>query len=155
MIIIHCHVLESFLKADPSGRVPYSSLPNIIERFGINLTENDVVSAAKDLEYNGKKNSERKKSVSHLFSILVNDPISARRFIHVLVKLGKITKSTQQQPQPQRPPGSPSMLPEDREVTDIMTQRKVNFLLLLYLSTLIIVHFRQQLIKRINGISIL
>jgi hypothetical protein len=62
------------------------------------------------------------------FSILVNDPISARRFIHVLVKLGKITKSTQQQ---QRPPASPSMLPEDREVTDIMTQRKVSFLLII------------------------
>jgi hypothetical protein len=64
-----------------------------------------------------------------LFDILVNDPISARRFIHVLVKLGKITKSTQQQQQQQpRPPVSPSMLPEDREVTDIMTQRKVSFL---------------------------
>jgi len=58
----------------------------------------------KDLEYN------------------VNEPISARRLVHVLVKLGKITKSNQQQ-QP-RQPVSPSMLPEDREVTDIMTQRK-------------------------------
>jgi hypothetical protein len=47
--------IESFIKADPSGRVQYSSLPAIIERFGITLTENDVVSAAKDLEYNGKK----------------------------------------------------------------------------------------------------
>lgn len=54
----------------------------------------------------------------------MNEPISARRFVHVLVKLGKITKSTQQVP---RPPASPTMLPEDREVTDIMTQRKVSF----------------------------
>ena len=42
------------MKADPSGRVSYSSLPALIQRFGITLTENDVVSAAKDLEYNGK-----------------------------------------------------------------------------------------------------
>jgi hypothetical protein len=39
--------------------------------------------------------------------------------------LGKIAKSTHHQQQQQRPTGSPSMLPEDREVTDIMTQRKV------------------------------
>jgi len=39
------------------------------------------------------------------------------------VKLGKIAKSTQQQKPPQ-PLGSPSILPEDREVTDIMTQRR-------------------------------
>jgi hypothetical protein len=39
-----------------------------------------------------------------------------------LVKLGKIAKSAQQQP---RPAGSPSVLPEDREVNDIMTQRRV------------------------------
>lgn len=68
---------------------------------------------------------------------LVNEPISARRLIHILVKLGKITKSTQQQ-QPQQPQqrsaGSPSMLPEDREVTDIMTQRKVSFSLYLLIN---------------------
>ncbi len=62
-----------------------------------------------------------------MFFIIVNEPISARRFVHVLVKLGKITKSTQQ-----RPPVSPSMLPEDREVTDIMTQRKVSFFFDIY-----------------------
>ena len=43
------------MRTDPSGRVPYSSLPAIIQRFGITLTENDVISAAKDLDYNGKK----------------------------------------------------------------------------------------------------
>jgi hypothetical protein len=56
-----------------------------------------------------------------------------------LVKLGKIAKSVQQsqqqqqqqqqqQPQPQqqqqRPTVSPTILPEDREVNDIMTQRR-------------------------------
>ena len=67
----------------------------------------------------------RNRLIKHilLLAILVNDPISARRFVHILVKLGKITKSTQQAP---RPPASPTMLPEDREVTDIMTQRKVS-----------------------------
>lgn len=42
------------MKADPSGRVPYSSLPAMIQNFGIILTENDVLQAAKDLQYNGK-----------------------------------------------------------------------------------------------------
>jgi hypothetical protein len=62
-------------------------------------------------------------SIRFLF-ILVSEPISARRLVHVLVKLVKITKSNQHQ----RQPVSPSMLPEDREVTDIMTQRKVSLL---------------------------
>ncbi len=55
--------------------------------------------------------------------IIVNETISARRLVHILVKLGKITKSTQQH----RRPVSPSVLPEDREVTDIMTQNKASF----------------------------
>ncbi|CAM4925112.1 unnamed protein product [Rotaria socialis] len=50
----------------------------------------------------------------------VNEPISARRLVHVLVKLGKISKSTDQQ----QPTASPLMLPEDREVIDIMTQSR-------------------------------
>ena len=54
--------------------------------------------------------------------IVVQEPISARRLVHILVKLGKITKSTQQH----RQPTSPTVLPEDREVTDIMTQRNVS-----------------------------
>ena len=58
-----------------------------------------------------------------LFSITVNAPISARRLVHVLVKLGKIMKSTQHQ----RRPASPSMLSEDREVTDIMNRHNVSF----------------------------
>lgn len=65
----------------------------------------------------------------------MNEPISARRFVHILVKLGKITKSTQQAA---RAPASPTMLPEDREVTDIMTQRKVNFFFL-SLSMLVVI----------------
>ncbi|CAM2727298.1 unnamed protein product [Rotaria socialis] len=51
---------------------------------------------------------------------IVNEPISARRLVHVLVKLGKISKSTDQQ----QPTASPLMLPEDREVIDIMTQSR-------------------------------
>ncbi|CAF1035350.1 unnamed protein product [Adineta steineri] len=101
---------ETFIQTNPSGRLPYSSIPAVLQRFGITLTENDVTSAAKELGYN------------------LNETISARRLVHILVKLGKITKSNQQQhqqqQQPQRQPVSPSMLPEDREVTDIMTQHK-------------------------------
>jgi hypothetical protein len=52
------------MKANPSGRVPYSSLPSIIERFGITLTENDVISAAKDLEYNGNLKKFLTKNLS-------------------------------------------------------------------------------------------
>jgi hypothetical protein len=55
---------------------------------------------------------------------LVTDPLSARRAVHVLIKLGKIAKSTSPQKQPQRALASPTMLPEDREVTAIMTQRR-------------------------------
>lgn len=58
----------------------------------------------------------------------MNESISARRFVHILVKLGKITKSTQPQPTA-RQAASPSTLPEDREVKDIMTQRKVRIFL--------------------------
>ncbi|CAF0973281.1 unnamed protein product [Rotaria sp. Silwood1] len=102
---------DTFNRIDPSGRVPYTLLPEILQRYGIILSDNDITSAAKDLEYN------------------LNEPISPRRLIHVLIKLGKITKSNQQQQQQQqqqqRQPVSPSILPEDREVTDIMTQRNV------------------------------
>jgi hypothetical protein len=51
---------------------------------------------------------------------LATEPLSARRLVHVLVNLGKIAKSTQQP----RPNASPVVLPEDREVNDIMTQRR-------------------------------
>ncbi|CAF4484822.1 unnamed protein product, partial [Rotaria socialis] len=95
---------ESFYRIDASGRLPYSSVPGVLQRYGIMLTENDLMSAAKELEYN------------------LNESISARRLVHLLIKLGKITKSNQQ---PCQPP-SPSMLPEDREVTDIMTQRNTS-----------------------------
>ena len=45
--------------------------------------------------------------------------------MHILVKLGKIAKSPNQpKPQPHVPLGSPPMLPEDREVTDILAQRR-------------------------------
>ena len=46
--------IDLFVQTDPSGRLPYDSLPNILQRFGINLTENDLTSAAQDLNYNGK-----------------------------------------------------------------------------------------------------
>ncbi|CAF3646360.1 unnamed protein product [Rotaria sordida] len=112
---------EIFLRTEPSGRLPFTTLPNILQRFGISLAESDLTSAARDLQYN------------------INEPISARRLVHILVRLGKIAKSThqqqQQQQQPQQQPQqqhqhqqpaiSPIMLPEDREVTDIMTQNRV------------------------------
>ncbi|CAF1608279.1 unnamed protein product [Rotaria magnacalcarata] len=97
---------EMFFNTEPSGRLPYGTLPNILQRFGIALTESELTSAAIDLAYN------------------VNEPISARRLVHVLVKLGKISKSTNQQQQQQQPTASPVMLPEDREVIDIMTQSR-------------------------------
>jgi Ca2+-binding EF-hand superfamily protein len=54
--IIDIHIyyfsVEIFVRTDPSGRLPYSSLPNILQRFGIALTENDLTSAAKSLDYN-------------------------------------------------------------------------------------------------------
>ncbi len=46
--------IENFIKEDPSGRLPYSSIPPILQRFGIIITENDATSAAKDLGYNSK-----------------------------------------------------------------------------------------------------
>lgn len=55
-----------------------------------------------------------------MFSI-ASEPISARRLVHVLIKLGKISKSTNAQQQN----ASPAMLPEDREVTDIMTHSRL------------------------------
>jgi len=93
---------EIFVQTDPTGRLPYNSLPNILQRFGIALTENDLASAAQELDYNAA------------------EPLTARRLVHVLIRLGKIAKSTQQ-----RPAASPAILPEDREVNDIMTQRRV------------------------------
>lgn len=110
-----------FVQADPSGRLAYGSIPVILQRFGIALTENDLTSAAQDLQYNGMPTLFL--FLPEFSRFLANDPISARRLVHVLVKLGKIAKSTQQPPQRTAP--SPSMLPEDREVTDILTQRQV------------------------------
>ncbi|CAF1538049.1 unnamed protein product [Didymodactylos carnosus] len=55
-----------------------------------------------------------------IYSISVNEPISARKTIHILVKLGKIAKSTHH-----NAPPSPS-LPEDKEVTDIMRKAPVH-----------------------------
>ena len=46
--------IDAFIHADASGRLPYSQLPEILQRFGIILTEHDLLSAARDLEYNGK-----------------------------------------------------------------------------------------------------
>ena len=47
------------MKADPSGRVPYNSLPTLIQNFGIMLAENDVLAAAKDLQYSGKESLDQ------------------------------------------------------------------------------------------------
>jgi Ca2+-binding EF-hand superfamily protein len=46
--------IEIFLQTDPSGRLSYNALPNILQRFGISLVENDLNSAAQELNYNGK-----------------------------------------------------------------------------------------------------
>jgi Ca2+-binding EF-hand superfamily protein len=54
IINIYLFSLEIFVQTDPSGRLPYGSLPNILQRFGISLTENDLTSAAQDLDYSGK-----------------------------------------------------------------------------------------------------
>ena len=59
-------------------------------------------------------------TIFFLFHLAI-EPLSARRLVHILVNLGKIAKSTQQP----RPNASPVVLPEDREVNDIMTQRRV------------------------------
>ncbi|CAF5183067.1 unnamed protein product, partial [Rotaria magnacalcarata] len=72
-------------RIDASGRLPYSSLPGVLQRYGIILTENDLMSAAKELQYN------------------LNELVSARRLVHLLIKLGKITKSNQQPCQPSSP----------------------------------------------------
>ena len=47
-------ILEIFTQMDPSGRLPYTSLPNILQRFGLSLGENDLMSAAQNLGYNSK-----------------------------------------------------------------------------------------------------
>ena len=43
------------MQMDPSGRLPYTSIPAVLQRFGITLTENDVTSAGKELGYNCKR----------------------------------------------------------------------------------------------------
>ena len=46
--------VEAFTQEHSSNRLPYSSLPIILQRFGIILSENDLILAAKDLGYNCK-----------------------------------------------------------------------------------------------------
>lgn len=49
-------LIELFIQMDPSGRLPYHSVPPILQRFGMSLAENDLTSAAHELKYNGKIN---------------------------------------------------------------------------------------------------
>jgi hypothetical protein len=56
IIEIYDSSIEIFLQTDPTGRLSYNSLPNILQRFGISLTENDLISAAQNLGYNSKIN---------------------------------------------------------------------------------------------------
>ena len=42
-----------FVQNDSSGRLPYGTVPEVLQGFGIALTENDLVSAAKELNFNG------------------------------------------------------------------------------------------------------
>jgi hypothetical protein len=43
-----------FVQMDSTGRLPFSSMPNILQRFGIALTEHDLTTAAQGLDYNRK-----------------------------------------------------------------------------------------------------
>ena len=86
-------VTDAFIQADASGRLPYGQLPEILQRFGIVLTEHDLLSAARDLDYNGEYLTDCRREHAPMSFVLVNDPISARRLVHILVKLGKIVKS--------------------------------------------------------------
>ena len=61
---IHRFVVEMFVQTDPSGRLSYGSIPPILQRFGIGLNENDLSSAAQELQYNGKTTSFRSLSFS-------------------------------------------------------------------------------------------
>lgn len=54
IFILLFSLIENFIQANPSGRLSYGSIPEVLQRFGIVLTEDDIVSAAKELEYNGK-----------------------------------------------------------------------------------------------------
>lgn len=80
------------------------------------LQHKDLVTIVGDIDHFSLQNN--------LLICLAIEPLSARRLVHVLVDLGKIAKSTQQPQQQQRPAASPVILPEDREVNDIMTQRR-------------------------------
>ena len=51
---------EYFLRKEPSGRLPYELVPNILKHFGISLKENELTSAAQDLQYNSKINIKKK-----------------------------------------------------------------------------------------------
>ena len=48
--------VEIFVQVDPSGRLAYQAVPPVLQRFGMNIGENDLISAAQDLKYNGKHN---------------------------------------------------------------------------------------------------
>lgn len=52
--LIFFSLADIFVQNDASGRLPYSTVPNILQRFGIALTEGDLSSAANDLAYNSK-----------------------------------------------------------------------------------------------------
>ena len=47
-------LLDTFVQMDASGRLPFSTLPDLLKRFGIILTINDLISAGQELQYNGR-----------------------------------------------------------------------------------------------------
>jgi hypothetical protein len=92
--------IDTFIRADPSGRLLISSLPNLLERFGIILTVNDLTSAAQKLQYDRRKTRQsldRHLCLCTFASHLADVPISARRLIHILIQLGRIVKSAHHQ----------------------------------------------------------
>lgn len=47
-------LLDTFVQMDSSGRLPISTIPDLLQRFGIILTINDLISAGQELQYNGR-----------------------------------------------------------------------------------------------------
>ncbi|CAF1163735.1 unnamed protein product [Didymodactylos carnosus] len=123
---------ETFQQMNPTGRLPLSSIASILQNFNMSITENELTTTAQQLQYNSKNNVDKtnvKSSISDCayslrkkktLLISFSEPISARKTIHILVKLGKIAKSTHQ-----NSPPSPA-LSEDREVNDIMRKAPVH-----------------------------
>lgn len=67
---------DTFQQMNSAGRLPMQILPELLKRFGIFVNIQELTKAAQELQYN------------------YNESVSARRLVHMLVKLGRIAKST-------------------------------------------------------------